>query len=59
MNDYAIMLIRVNQRLHQAEKLQKVLSGYGCCIKTRLGLHEAGDVLRCRRTDHLAAGPRH
>ena len=44
MNEYLIMLIRVNQRLHSAESLQKVLSSYGCNIKTRLGLHEAGEV---------------
>lgn len=44
MNEYHIMLIRVNQRLHSAESLQKVLSTFGCSIKTRLGLHEAGEV---------------
>lgn len=44
MNEHAIMIIRVNHRLHQAEALQKVFSEYGCSIKARLGLHEAGDA---------------
>ena len=44
MEENNIMLIKVNHRLHQAEALQKVFSEYGCSIKTRLGLHEAGDV---------------
>ena len=44
MTEHTIMIIRVNQRLHSADKLQKVFSRYGCSIKTRLGLHEAGDV---------------
>ncbi len=39
---HPIMIIRVNQRVQNAEKLQKVLSAYGCGIRTRLGLHEAG-----------------
>lgn len=44
MTEHQIMIIRVNQRMHSAEKLQKVFSTFGCSIKTRLGLHEAGDV---------------
>lgn len=44
MTEHNIMIIRVNQRMHSAEQLQKVFSRYGCSIKTRLGLHEAGDV---------------
>lgn len=42
MTNHQIMIIRVNQRVQNAEKLQKVLSTYGCGIRTRLGLHEAG-----------------
>jgi hypothetical protein len=44
MSEHQIMIIRVNQRQHSADKLQKVFSTFGCSIKTRLGLHEAGDV---------------
>lgn len=42
MNDYQIMIIRVNHRINSSDKLQKVFTKYGCNIKTRLGLHEAG-----------------
>ena len=40
-----IMAIRTDTRRDNAEALQKVLTEYGCNIKLRLGLHEAGD--RC------------
>ena len=43
MNEHIVMVIKVNHRLHQAEELQRVFSEYGCSIKARLGLHEAGD----------------
>lgn len=42
-----IMIIRVNQRVQNADKLQKVLSTYGCGIRVRLGLHEAGTGDSC------------
>ncbi len=42
MATHQIMVIKVNQRVQNAEMLQKVLSNYGCSIRTRLGLHEAG-----------------
>ena len=38
-----IMLILVGSRSESAEKVQKILTGWGCYIKTRLGLHD--DVL--------------
>lgn len=44
MGNHNIMIVKVNHRIHQAEALQKVLSEFGCSIKTRLGLHEAGDA---------------
>jgi hypothetical protein len=31
-------------RLYSAEILPKILTGYGCSIKTRLGFYEAGDA---------------
>lgn len=37
------MLILVGSRKEAAEKVQKILTGWGCFIKTRLGLHD--DVL--------------
>jgi hypothetical protein len=44
MNDYQIMIIRVSHRINSADKLQKVFTQYGCNVKTRLGLHEAGEA---------------
>jgi hypothetical protein len=37
------MLILVGSRKEAADKVQKILTGWGCFIKTRLGLHD--DVL--------------
>lgn len=38
-----VMLILIGSRQEAAEKVQKILTGWGCFIKTRLGLHD--DVL--------------
>ncbi len=38
-----VMLILIGSRQDAAEKVQKILTGWGCFIKTRLGLHD--DVL--------------
>lgn len=38
-----VMLILVNSRKESATMVQKILTGWGCFIKTRLGLHD--DVL--------------
>jgi hypothetical protein len=35
-----VMLILVNSRKDTSETVQKILSGWGCHIKTRLGLHD-------------------
>lgn len=43
MDSFQIMLVKVNQRVKEAARVQGVLTEYGCQIKTRLGLHEAGD----------------
>lgn len=39
-----IMAITVNHRSHNAVHVQELLTKYGCIIKMRLGLHEAGNV---------------
>jgi hypothetical protein len=44
MSDFEVMLIKVDQRIKKAGDVQAVLTKYGCNIKMRLGLHEAGDV---------------
>lgn len=36
-----IVGVQVTDRLKKAPELQKLLTQYGCNIKTRLGLHEA------------------
>lgn len=38
-----IMLVLIGNRKESAVKVQQILTGWGCMIKTRLGLHE--DVL--------------
>ncbi len=40
-----IIGIRLDNRLETATELQKVLTDFGCIIKTRLGLHEVSDKL--------------
>lgn len=38
-----IVGIHVTDRLKEAPELQKLLTQYGCNIKTRVGLHEASE----------------
>lgn len=41
MNDCTLIIgIRLANRNESAVEVQKVLTDYGCCIRTRLGLHE-------------------
>ncbi len=35
-----ILLVLVNKRKQEAPLVQKVLTGWGCLIKTRLGIHD-------------------
>ena len=35
-----VLLILVRHRQETAEKVQKILTGWGCFIKTRLGIHD-------------------
>lgn len=39
-----IMIIKTAKRRENVPSLQKVLTEFGCLVKTRLGLHEAGSV---------------
>lgn len=39
-----IIGVRVEDRQKEAGDVQKVLTKYGCSIKTRLGLHEVNDA---------------
>jgi len=35
-----VMAVMIDNRKDAAEKVQKILTGWGCLIKTRLGLHD-------------------
>ena len=37
-----ILGVHVAQRTKHTAKVQKILTDYGCSIRTRIGLHEAG-----------------
>ena len=39
-----IMLIKTCNRRENVDAVQKSLTDFGCIIKTRLGLHQAGDA---------------
>jgi hypothetical protein len=44
MDTFKIMLVKVDRRVQKAAEMQGILTKFGCNIKVRLGLHEAGDV---------------
>lgn len=44
METFQIMLVKVNHRMQKAPQMQEVFTKFGCSIKMRLGLHEAGDA---------------
>ena len=37
---YRLIMIRIEKRDPEAVDVQNILTEFGCCIKTRLGLHE-------------------
>lgn len=43
MDKHLIMGLHITDRVKHATQIQAVLTEYGCCIKTRLGLHEVGE----------------
>ena len=40
-----ILGIRLRDRRQRAPNLQEILTRHGCCIRTRIGLHEVSDDL--------------
>jgi metal-responsive CopG/Arc/MetJ family transcriptional regulator len=44
MAAYNIMAVLINSRSKKAGEIQNIFTKYGCLIKVRLGLHEAGNV---------------
>ena len=47
-----ILLVLIGQRKEAAVQVQKVLTGWGCMIKTRLGIHD-GVMENCSDTGLL------
>jgi hypothetical protein len=43
MKEIRVLGIFINDRVKNAEGIQRILSKYGCSIRTRLGLHEVID----------------
>lgn len=39
-----IVVIKIEKRNDDAVTVQNILTQYGCCIKTRLGLHDTSDT---------------
>lgn len=42
MNNHLIFGVHITDRIHHVNKVQELFTEYGCSIRTRLGLHEAG-----------------
>lgn len=40
MQNHVILGVHITDRVKNATEVQKILTEYGCSIKTRLGLHE-------------------
>lgn len=44
MDDHIILGVHITDRFRHVELVQHLFTEYGCNIKTRLGLHEVGNV---------------
>ncbi len=42
---YELLIVLLTNRVNEAVEVQKILTEFGCYIKTRLGLHEASENL--------------
>ncbi|UFS70337.1 hypothetical protein LPW11_21005 [Geomonas sp. RF6] len=42
-DNHVVLGIHLQNRVKDAPEVQKVLTAYGCNIKTRIGLHEVSD----------------
>ncbi len=45
----SVLIILIGQRKEEAVKVQQILTGWGCIIKTRLGIHD-GVLPECSNT---------
>ena len=41
--NHVIFGVHITDRVHKVSSVQDALTEYGCSIRTRLGLHEAGE----------------
>lgn len=41
MDKHIIVGVHITERVKHASQVQEILTGFGCQIRTRLGLHEA------------------
>ena len=41
LSDHVIVGVHVTDRVQHASEVQRILTSFGCAIKTRLGLHDA------------------
>jgi hypothetical protein len=44
MKKHIILGVKINNRVKHVPEVQKLLSEYGCNIKTRLGIHEIDET---------------
>jgi len=42
MDKHVVVGVHITNRVRHAAQVQEVLTKFGCLVKTRLGLHEAG-----------------
>lgn len=42
-DEHVVLGIHIQNRVKDAPEVQKILTSYGCNIKTRIGLHEVSD----------------
>jgi hypothetical protein len=40
---HIVLGVHITDRIHHAHAVQDLLTQYGCCIKTRIGLHEVSE----------------
>jgi hypothetical protein len=50
--DKSVLLVLVDHRKRSAVKVQKILTAWGCLVKTRLGIHD-GVLKHCSDTGLL------
>lgn len=43
MSCYNVMTVLTNRRIENVPEMQNILTKSGCIIKTRLGIHDAGE----------------